>query len=165
MRIRLDIPLKLSEITDAIGALPPIIEKTIEYVSTDTRELFPDDLFFALKGEKYDGEDYIAPACEIGAIPVTTVRVAGGVTVKDTAIALLSLAEYYLTRLKRLRSRICITGSVGKTTTKELLRALVKDSFKTHATEGNFNNMVNWGRKITKEQLRVSLETVETPSW
>ena len=142
MRIKLDIPLTLSEIAAAMHTFFPVIDKTIEYICTDTRELVAGDLFFALKGENNDGEDYVREALDLGGIAVTKLRTRGGLTVTDTGVALLLLAEYYISKLPALKERVCITGSVGKTTTKELLLSLLKYSFKVHATNGNYNNLI-----------------------
>ncbi len=142
MRVKLAIPLSLSEIAHATNALPPCFDAMIEYITTDTRECESGDLFFALTGESQSGEDYVNDATLKGAIPVTGKAHNGGINVKDTGDALLALTEYYLDKLPSLKERICITGSVGKTTTKEFLSSILNSFYKTHATVGNYNNSI-----------------------
>lgn len=140
MRIKLDIPLQIQEIEKAIASLPSKYNKTVEFLVTDTREAEEGDLFFALSGAKSSGEQYIDEAIKKGAIPVTTTIKKEGLHVKDTRDALLDLSSYYLTKLDKLRERVCITGSVGKTTTKEFLTKISSSEYKTHSTIKNFNN-------------------------
>ena len=95
----------------------------------DSREIRPGDVFVALKGEKVDGHDFIDQA-----------KASGAVDVVDGLEALQEAA-----RRKRLGLKakvVGITGSAGKTTTKELLKAFLSTVGKTHATAGNFNNHI-----------------------
>ena len=95
----------------------------------DSREVRPGMGFVALKGEKVDGHDFIAKAIAAGAVEVI-----------DGLEALQSKANAYR---RTLRAKVIgVTGSAGKTTTKELLRAFLSRVGKTHATEGNFNNHI-----------------------
>lgn len=96
----------------------------------DSRLVKPGMLYVALKGEHADGNDYIPNACAAGAA-----KILGG----PTALAdLQTLARDYR---RTLRAKVIgVTGSAGKTTTKELLRAFLSRVGKVHATEGNFNN-------------------------
>ena len=143
MRIKLSIPISLRTVKRILDC--PIgggDEKVIiEYVSTDTRSLEPRDLFFALLGERYDGEDFIDEAKLRGAVTVSSKCHTADIVVKDTRFALLLLAEKYKSLLP-VRHRIAITGSVGKTTTKELTAKILSSKFKVHATEDNFNNEI-----------------------
>ncbi len=93
----------------------------------DSRLVKPGMLFVALKGEKSDGHDYISQALEKGAAGIV-----------DGYAELDALARAYRRSLKA--TVIGVTGSAGKTTTKEFLRAFLSRVGKTHATEGNFNN-------------------------
>lgn len=93
----------------------------------DSRKVEPGMLFVALKGEKADGRDFIPQAMERGAAGVVVGR-------EELARA---AREYR----KSLKAKVVgVTGSVGKTTTKELLRAFLSKLGKTHATSGNYNN-------------------------
>ncbi len=111
-------------------------------VSIDTRTLRPGDLFVALKGPSFDGHDFIAQAYEKGAAGVLSEKeIAGnGFVVEDTYQALCQLARYSQQRFKGVR--IAITGSVGKTTFKELLSFLIGKQKTVYATEGNLNNHI-----------------------
>ena len=95
----------------------------------DSRQVKPGMLFVALKGEKSDGHDYIPQALAAGAAGIV-----------DGYDELNRIAREYRRTLKA--KVIGVTGSAGKTTTKELLRAFLSRLGKTHATEGNFNNHI-----------------------
>jgi len=95
----------------------------------DSRQVRPGMLFGALKGESADGHDYIPQALEKGAVGIV-----------DGLDELQRLARDYRRSLKA--KVIGVTGSAGKTTTKELLKAFLSKVGKTHATEGNFNNHI-----------------------
>ena len=136
--------LRLSEIVSAVGGsfgYPSDAEVTS--VSTDTRTIQPGSVFIALKGENFDGHDYGAKACELGAEAVIAeLRIEGAkcIIVDSTARALLQLANYY--RKKFDIPVVGITGSVGKTTTKDMIALAVSEKFNTIKTEGNHNNEV-----------------------
>ena len=99
-------------------------------------------MFIALKGEKFNGESFIKEVTNLGAIPLSTQKLDGGITVSDTNIALLKLAAYYKTKLKKLIKTVAITGSVGKTTTKEFLKSILSSAYNVHATPDNLNNEI-----------------------
>ena len=126
MRIKLGMPLMLSEIARMIGEKEPDIDTEITHVSTDTRELFPGDLFIPQSG----GEIYIEDAIKIGAILLSKRNF------------LIEFARKYIQKLPYMLYRIGITGSVGKTTTKEMLKRILEKRFKVHASDGNFNNHI-----------------------
>jgi len=116
-------------------------------VSIDTRTLNPGDVFVAIGGEKFDGHDYVAQALEKGAVAAIVSHIPDGmdmnsslVLVPDVMKVLEAMARY---RRERIRSGIIgVTGSVGKTTVKEMLRFVLSDQDKTSATEGNLNNHI-----------------------
>lgn len=95
----------------------------------DSRKVRPGMLFIALKGERADGHDYIGQALSNGAVGVV-----------DGTEELARAANEYRRTLKA--KVIGVTGSAGKTTTKELLRAFLSAAGKVHATEGNYNNHI-----------------------
>lgn len=102
-----------------------------EGATFDSRLVKPGMLYVALKGENVDGNDFIPNALEAGAA-----KVIGG----DDALAeLQSLAREYRRSLKNT-TVVALTGSAGKTTTKELLKSFLSTLGKTHATAGNYNN-------------------------
>lgn len=111
-------------------------------ISTDTRTIQKGELYIALKGERFDGHDYINKAFENGAVAVLTEKECDYpyVLVSDTGKALLSLAAYY--RMLFNTAVIGITGSVGKTTTKEMVACVLSAKYKTLKTKGNLNNQI-----------------------
>ena len=144
MRIELDIPLPVDALADMLGAAKRKEAPTgeiIRYVSTDTRELGRGDLFFALGGDRYDGEDFVATAKSLGAYTVSAKITDSDFYVDNTNAALLDLANAYK-RLLNIRSTVAITGSVGKTTTKNITLALLSGKFSTHGTYKNLNNEI-----------------------
>ena len=116
-------------------------------VSIDSRKVHKGALFIALKGEFHDGHDHIASAFANGAsvalvshIPDTIATIATYIVVKDTYQALVALARY--ARRRTRANIIAITGSVGKTGTKEALRTVLSSFGNVYATEGNLNNHI-----------------------
>ena len=133
--------LTLKQISDATGG------KTTDFgevtgISTDTRTINKGDLYIALKGERFDGHDYIDKAFENGAVAVLSEKECNYpcVLVKDTGKALLDLAAYY--RMLFNTAVVGITGSVGKTTTKEMVACVLESKYKTLKTKGNLNNQI-----------------------
>ena len=121
-------------------------------VSTDTRSLKPGDLFIALQGERFDGNDFIDTAISAGACAVITndeSRVPDGavaILVEDTTKALCLLANHY--RFKLGCKVIAITGSVGKTSTRNMIAEVLKTGLKVHSTHANNNNEIGMSRTI-----------------
>ncbi|WP_410266001.1 UDP-N-acetylmuramoyl-tripeptide--D-alanyl-D-alanine ligase [Cyclobacterium sp.] len=114
-------------------------------VCTDTRKLQKGDMFFALKGPNFDGNEYAAKALEQGAsmAVVDDPKVVAGdqfVLVADGLKALQDLATFHRKQFKI--PVIGLTGSNGKTTTKELMQLVLSGKFRVHATEGNLNNHI-----------------------
>ena len=132
MRIKLGMPLMLSEIASMVGEEKPTHDKEITHVSTDTRELFSGDLFIPQSG----GEIYVDDAVKMGAV------------VLSKRNFLLEFAGEYVKKLPYILYRIGITGSVGKTTTKEMLNGILEKRYKVHANEGNFNNHIGMPMSI-----------------
>ena len=126
----------------------------VQGVSTDTRTIVPGGLFVALKGESFDGHDYLAQAAEKGARaalverPVDQIPGLSIIQVRSTVAALGALARAHVEawRAKGDGSRkiVAITGSAGKTTTRSATAALLDRLFPeaVHATRGNLNNQV-----------------------
>ncbi|MFM2139493.1 MAG: hypothetical protein RJA57_1800 [Bacteroidota bacterium] len=114
-------------------------------VQTDTRKLRAGDLFFALRGDRYNGNAFAAAALDAGAayavIDDPAVAVPGRtILVPDVLKCLQDLARYH--RLQFFIPFLAITGSNGKTTTKELIHAVLSTTFRTYTTQGNLNNHI-----------------------
>ncbi|WP_295768043.1 UDP-N-acetylmuramoyl-tripeptide--D-alanyl-D-alanine ligase [uncultured Mucilaginibacter sp.] len=114
-------------------------------ISTDTRRIVPGSLFFALKGDKFDANTFAAKAIETGAAYAVIDNAAYRVSeqfilVGDVLTALQDLARYHRKQLQI--PVIGLTGTNGKTTTKELINAVLSQQFKTLATQGNLNNHI-----------------------
>ena len=126
--------------TDAVG--------NVRIIATDSREAGSGVLFCAIKGQNVDGNDFIPAALDAGSacflcqfVPEaakTSGRSFAAMVVEDTVKAIGALAAYY--RKFTDAKFIAITGSVGKTTTKEFIFAVASAGFKAHKTQGNYNN-------------------------
>ena len=137
------IPLSFGEAAKAVGSVSAL-EGTFDCVSTDTRKITPGCLFIALRGEKFDGHTFVGKAIENGASCVMVEEDCGlgdkQITVKNTRSALLSLAGYYRSLFDI--PVVGITGSVGKTTTKEMTHCVMSAKYDTLKNEGNLNNEI-----------------------
>jgi UDP-N-acetylmuramoyl-tripeptide--D-alanyl-D-alanine ligase len=128
------------------GAMPRGATQ-VHGITTDTRKIGKGDVFLALKGERFDGHDYLRDAVRDGAAALIVSRLPKlntlGVPiyeVSDTLVALGALAKYW--RKAWGKTIIGVAGSNGKTSTKDLLRASLSQSYSVHATTGNLNNRV-----------------------
>lgn len=136
--------LNVTEIAKALGTNTQS-ENIINRVSIDSRDVDENTLFFAIKGERFDGHDFVKDVAEkgVGAV-VCHKQVECSVPViyvKDTKDALLDFASYYRCSIDDL-TVIGLTGSVGKTTTKEMVACVMEQKGETLKTEGNFNNEI-----------------------
>ncbi len=114
-------------------------------VQTDTRKLQKGDIFFALSGPNFNGSDFAIKALELGASYAIIDKTIGNaneriILVPDTLIALQQLAKHHRQQLNI--PVLAITGSNGKTTTKELVSSVLATSFIIYTTQGNLNNHI-----------------------
>lgn len=150
-------PMALAEIARAVGARN-FINPMITGICTDTRKLTPGCLFIAIAGPNFDGHAFAKTAIAQGAAAVLCEKETGcgerQLLVRDTRDALLELAAYYRSLFDA--KVIGITGSVGKTTTKEMTAAVLSDAFKVLKNAGNLNNEI--GLPMTVFELDESYE-------
>lgn len=138
--------MTLREIASALGIMPERYADTkIDSITIDSREAGEGSLFFAIKGDRFDAHDFVPDVIAKGAAAVVSRPVDGvpsdrQLPVKDTRAAFLRLAGYY--RAKFDMPVVGLTGSVGKTTTKEMVAAVLSQKYKTLATQGNLNNEI-----------------------
>ena len=139
-------PCTAREICAAVGGtLLQDSGASVTGVTTDSRAVQPGQLFIPLVGERFDGHAYISKALEGGAVGCLTARepetlLPGKlyIQVADTRLALKALASWY--RNKFDLPVVQVTGSAGKTTTKEMIASVLSQRYNTLRTEGNFNN-------------------------
>ena len=141
------ITLSLSQIASILEAqLIGDGNLTVENVSTDSRKVVNNGLFFALKGENFDAHDYVMKAAEQGCVAAVVEHLTGGniaqLIVKDSRLALGQLAKWL--REKINPKVVAMTGSSGKTTVKEMTASILQQSAVDFDdvlfTQGNFNN-------------------------
>lgn len=138
-------PIRLNELVTATrGRLVNGRELKVTGVSVDTRSLKPGDLYVAIRGKRLDGHQFCEQAVEKGAVGVVVDTEAAvptgkvGIVVTDTTEALGRIAFRHR---ERMSARVvAVTGSNGKTTTKEILAAILALKFKTLRPEGSYNN-------------------------
>ncbi|NLR79426.1 UDP-N-acetylmuramoyl-tripeptide--D-alanyl-D-alanine ligase [Chitinophaga eiseniae] len=134
-------------------------------VQTDTRKLKPNDIFFALKGGNFNGNEFAAKALEMGAA-FAVVDEAAYYTVPEKMMlvedALVTLQQLALRHRQQLNIPfLAITGTNGKTTTKELINAALSAGLKTYATVGNLNNHIGVPLTILSIQPDVQIAVIE----
>ena len=147
------LPLKLREIAEAIGAetKTEIPDIEITNICTDSRDVKPGSIFVALCGERFDGHAFVRTAMENGALWAVVQKEGDYGTdnllfVNTTRQAFLDIAGLY--RSKFSPRVVAVTGSVGKTTTREMIAAVIKSRYKTLKTENNLNNEVGVPKTI-----------------
>ncbi len=122
-----------------------LLRREIDYIDTDSRNIHENSLFVPIVGDRFDGHSYLETALSAGALACLTDRPLERyheghcyILVKDTKIALGDLARWYKSRFDI--PCVAITGSVGKTTTKDMVASVLATKYKVLKTEGNFNN-------------------------
>jgi UDP-N-acetylmuramoyl-tripeptide--D-alanyl-D-alanine ligase len=162
--------LRLSRIAQFLGASESV-QATGDGAATgysiDSRTIQPGELFFAVKGEKMDGHDFVPPAIEKGAVAAVVSRSSQArlpsdlplIPVDDTLLALQTLA----TCVRRLWGKplVGVTGSAGKTTTKEAIAHVLATRLKVHKSEGNFNNHFGLPLMLLKLQPEHDIAVIE----
>ena len=162
------IPCTFREIAGAVGG--ELLQDTpaaVEAVNTDSRKAAPGQLFVPLVGERFDGHDYLAAALASGAAgcltarrPETMIPGKGYVLVEDTLRALQALAAWYRGRFAI--PFVQVTGSAGKTTTKEMIASVLSRRFRTHKTFANLNNPIGTPLTLLEMGADVEAAVIET---
>lgn len=136
------------------------------YVCTDSREAEQGTLFVALGGERVDGHDYIAAAVSSGnecvlceRLPDVSDKKYVAVVVDDSLKAIGELAKAYDRRWQH--RKVAITGSVGKTTTKEFVAAVLAEGFRVHKTQGNYNSTLGMPLSLLSMQNDTEVSVLE----
>ncbi len=149
----------------SVGKLPRGAS-TVSGIATDTRKIAKGDVFVALKGERFDGHDYLRDAVRDGTsavvvshAPKLTVLDVPVFEVRDTLVALGALAHYW--RRAWGKSIIGVAGSNGKTSTKDLIKAALSRSFAIHATTGNLNNRIGVPLSLLSLQPEAEIAVIE----
>lgn len=131
----------------------------INAIQQDSRDIRHGNLFVAIAGEHFDGHDFVKQAASTGAAAALVSRETGNgipeIVVEDTLIAFGDIARRYLEMLNI--PVVAITGSVGKTTTKEMISGVLAGKYRVSKTQGNHNN--NLGLPITVMEMAADTET------
>ncbi len=152
MRIKTAVPFHLSSIAEACGGSLLCHDAVIDTITTDSRVCERNDLFIALKGESFDGAIFSKEAKIKGAWVLSEKSAETvDILVESSEKALLCIASEYK-RIISPKQTVAITGSVGKTTTKDFTAALVSQSFITHKTKENFNNIIGLSETLLSMQ-------------
>jgi UDP-N-acetylmuramoyl-tripeptide--D-alanyl-D-alanine ligase len=136
----------LFEVAAATNGVTRAQEVSFTGVSTDTRTIVPGQLFIPIVGEQFDGHEFISIALHKGAAAFLWQHDRGQppagpcVIVENTLTGLHQLAAYYRTQITA--RFVGVTGSNGKTTTKEMIAAVLATKFKVHKSQGNYNNHI-----------------------
>jgi UDP-N-acetylmuramoyl-tripeptide--D-alanyl-D-alanine ligase len=138
---------QLADITR--GTLHASADIVVHGVSTDSRELLPGDVFVAIVGERFDGAEFATAAMHAGAVLVIAEREVGVpcIVVHDVQRALGMIARAHLDSLPNTKV-IAITGSSGKTSTKDLVAQVLSEAGKTLSPIGSFNNEIGLPRTV-----------------
>jgi UDP-N-acetylmuramoyl-tripeptide--D-alanyl-D-alanine ligase len=140
--------LPLAKVAEVLGCGEPVSGRVVKGCEIDSRRIESGQLFFAIRGQRLDGHDFVATALEHGAAGAVVERKFRDqaevpvrsrlIPVEDTTEALQTLAGYV--RRQWGRRVIAVTGSMGKTTTKEMIAALLAVRFHVLKSQGNLNN-------------------------
>ncbi len=151
-----------SELMQALAAPSEPMKRKVRGVSIDSRTLEAGDLFIAISGETHDGHNFVAGALEAGAAAAVVQRerataLARFGPVIATDDTLTAMEQLGVAARDRTRARIvAVTGSVGKTSVKEMLRMMLSECGRTHASAASYNN--HWGVPLTLARMPSSAD-------
>lgn len=157
-------PMRLSEIVAPLNAELHGDDVVFDRVKTDTRSIQPGDLFVALKGDRFDGHDFVVGACQSGAVATVVECLQDSqkkpqLKVKDTTRALGEIAHQ--SRLQFQGPLIALTGSSGKTTVKEMIATVLGQKAPVHVTRGNLNNHIGVPQTLLAIQADAQYAVIE----
>lgn len=140
----------ISAVNGTFSGDQALLERVITDVSIDSRTITENALFIAIKGERFDGHAFIPDVLAKGALAAISSQAMEGnvILVSDTLEAYQKLAAYYRSLFDI--PFVGITGSVGKTTTKELVSTVLSQQFNTHKNVGNLNNQTGVPQTLFK---------------
>jgi len=155
----------LKRLAEILNCPKNMADGAIERVTTDSRQIQKGDLFIALQGEKFDGHNFAAQAIKDGAVAVVVNHRIDDIPenkqfiVNDTLVAYGRIGTYNRSLFKGIV--IGLTGSSGKTTTKEELKAALSQYGKVYATQGNFNNQVGVPTTLCNLDMTADFAVIE----
>ena len=144
--MKITVNMTAKEVAKACGGEYTGKDHDVKGFSTDSSEIFDGTRFVAIKGERRDGADFIPEVISHGAVCAISATVPAGyedrvIKVDDSVEALLKLGEYFRDKMPQM-GVVAVTGSVGETTTKEMVHAVLSEKFKAHKSKGNHNSLV-----------------------
>ncbi|HZZ15244.1 MAG TPA: Mur ligase family protein, partial [Candidatus Sulfotelmatobacter sp.] len=156
---------KIAEFVSAERDFPQ--EEVAQAYSIDSRTVAPGQLFFAVKGERLDGHDFVDQALDKGALAAVVRRDQVNrypkkerlLAVEDTLVALQTLAT--AVRKRWGKPLVAVTGSAGKTTTKEAIAHVLSTRFRVMKSEGNFNNHFGLPLMLLKLEPQYDVAVIE----
>lgn len=153
------------KLCEVVGSNSNVVPAEIENIVSDSRAVQPGDLFVAIRGEKNDGHDYVAEVLAKGAALVLVDHLVEGapaerqIVVADTVKAYGRIGAYNRSLFKG--TVIGLTGSAGKTTTKEEIKFALSRFGKVYATNGNFNNQIGVPATLCKMDMSADYAVIE----
>lgn len=156
--------LTLKEIAAATNGSLHGADAVITAVSTDSRTIPPHALYIAIRGDTFDGHDFCAKAAEKGAAALICEKTPETnlpyILVKSTRRALLDVAQLHRSKHTNVKV-VGLTGSVGKTTTKEMIFAVLETAFAAIKTEGNLNNEIGMPKTLLRLDASTQAAVIE----
>ena len=159
------IKINSKKIAEIMGSSSNVIDADIENVSSDSRDIRNGDLFIAIKGEVFDGHDFVAEVLSKGAAAAVVERLIPDVpairqiVVSNSLEAYGKLGAYVRSQFKG--KVIGLTGSAGKTTTKEEIKFVLSKFASVYATSGNFNNNIGVPRTLCNIDMNAEYAVIE----
>lgn len=157
--------LNAKKIAEIVNSASNVIDAEIENVSSDSRDIRAGDLFIAIKGENFDGHNFVAEAIKQGAVAaivqklIPDVPAIRQIVVSDSLEAYGKIGAYVRSLFNG--TVIGLTGSAGKTTTKEEIKFILSKFAPVYATSGNFNNNVGVPRTLCNLDMNAKYAIIE----